>query len=349
MCVITEVSKLVEKYPSTRYMGSKRKVLTFIHEVLADVEYDTCLDAFAGSGIVSYYFKSLGKQVFSNDFMHFPSAYSKAAIENNTHTVSEEQLKMLLSDNPARQTFIGETFKGLYFTDEENAFLDNVRSNIGLLPNDYLKAIALSALVRTCLKKRPRGIFTYVGQKYNDGRKDLQLSMREHFIENIRFFNEAVFDNGRQNVSLNASIFDLQLDVVPDLVYLDPPYYNPKSDNDYTRRYHFVEGLVRNWDGLDIQKHTRTKKFRKYSTPFDHKTKVHDAFRQVFRKFRDSILVVSYSSNSMPNKEEMVELLSEVKDTVEIHELDYLYSVGNHGHKVNDNSNRVKEYIFIAR
>lgn len=349
MRIITEASKLVEKYPSTRYMGSKRKVLTFIHEVLSDIEYDSCLDAFAGSGIVSYYFKNLGKQVISNDFMHFPSMYSKATIENNQHTINDEQLHLLLMENPMRQTFISDTFQGLYFTDEENEFLDNTRSNIEQLPNDYLKAIALSALVRTCLKKRPRGIFTYVGDKYDDGRKDLQTSMREHFIDNVKQFNDSVFDNGRENISLNSNVFDLELDIIPDLVYMDPPYYSPNSDNDYTRRYHFVEGLTRNWDGLNIQEHTLTKKFAKYMTPFDNKTTIYEAFRDIFRKFQNSILVVSYSSNSLPTKDEMIELLSEFKNNVEIHELDYMYSFGNQGHKVNDNANRVKEYIFVAQ
>jgi len=30
----------------------------------------------------------------------------------------------------------------------------------------------------------------------------------------------------------------------PDLVYIDPPYYSPYSDNEYVRRYHFVDGKI---------------------------------------------------------------------------------------------------------
>ena len=32
-------------------------------------------------------------------------------------------------------------------------------------------------------------------------------------------------------------------DNTPDLVYLDPPYAPPSDDNDYIKRYHFLEGL----------------------------------------------------------------------------------------------------------
>ena len=45
----------------------------------------------------------------------------------------------------------------------------------------------------------------------------------------------------QQNLALNQDVFSL--DVAADLVYLDPPYYTPLSDNDYLRRYHFVEGI----------------------------------------------------------------------------------------------------------
>ena len=33
-----------------------------------------------------------------------------------------------------------------------------------------------------------------------------------------------------------------------DLVYLDPPYAPPRDDNDYLKRYWFLEGLATYWD-----------------------------------------------------------------------------------------------------
>ena len=85
---------------------------------------------------------------------------------------------------------------------------------------EHKKAIALASTARACLKKRPRGVFTYVGMKYDDGRKDLQKSLKQHFIDNVSIFNQAVFDNGKKCKSLNKDIFDLTL--TPDLIYLDP-------------------------------------------------------------------------------------------------------------------------------
>lgn len=344
--ILEEVSKLVIDYPPTRYMGSKRKVLPFIQDVLSNVEYNTCLDAFSGSGIVSYYFKKMGKEVNSNDFMRFPYLYNIATVENDSEILTGNQVDMLLC-RESKQTFIQDTFQGLYFSDEDNMFLDKVRNNIDCLTNKYQKAIALSSLIRACLKKRPRGIFTYVGYKYDDGRKDIQKPLEQHFTDNIALFNNAVFENGNKHKAFNTNIFDLNLSV--DLVYLDPPYFSKSSDNDYTRRYHFVEGLAKNWNGLNIQAETKTKKFKRYKSPFDTKIGTYKAFTDIFEKFKDSIIVVSYSSNSLPSKEELIAMMKKVKSSVEIYEMDYMYSFGNQGNKVNDNANRVQEYLFVGK
>ena len=328
-------------------MGSKRKLLPFIDDVLSDIEFDTCLDAFSGSGVVSYYLKCIGKEVMSNDLMSFPSIYTLATIENKNVHFDSKLIKKVMKRNSLSSNFISDTFQGLYFTDKENQFLDSVRTNLDLVENKYQKAIGLSALVRACLKKRPRGIFTYVGHRYDDGRKDLRKDLEEHFIENLELFNKSVFDNGKSNKSFNQDIFTL--DVNPDLVYIDPPYYSKSSDNDYTRRYHFVEGLVKNWDGLEIQHETKTKKFKKYNTPFDKKSEVHKAFATLIEKFRNSVIVISYSSNSIPEKDDMISILREFKENVEVHQMDYTYSFGNQGHKINDNMNKVQEFLFVAK
>jgi DNA adenine methylase len=337
---------LLKNFPGTRFMGSKYKILPFLWDSVKDLNFDSVLDAFSGSGCVSYMFKQYGKRVYSNDFMHFSYHLANALIENSSSKILPSELEFLLRNNPGHNHFISETFKGLYFTDEENEFLDNVRENIELLNSDYKKSLALAALSRACLKKRPRGIFTYTGDRYDDGRADLKVSLKHHFIDNINSFNLAVFDNGKENKAFNSDVFDLEADI--DLVYLDPPYYTNSSDNDYTRRYHFVEGLVRRWDGLDILQNTKTKKFRRYETPFLHRETIDDAFVKMIGKFRKSIIVISYSSNSLPEKTFIVNLLKQQKSKVCVQEIDHMYSFGNQGNKVGQNANKVQEYIFIA-
>lgn len=334
-------------FPSTRYMGSKNTLLPHITSILDGYNANTVLDAFSGSGVVSYHLKKLGFEVISNDFLSYSSSVTTALVENKSIKLEALDIDHLLKNNRRAKKFVQSTFKDLYFCDEDNKFLDNTLANIELLPCKYKKALSRAALSRACLKRRPRGIFTYVGFKYDDGRKDLSYSLREHFIFSVNDFNKAVFDNGKNNIAYNESALELNVDK-PDIVYLDPPYFSKHSDNDYVRRYHFIEGLCRNWEGIEIQEHTKTKKFEKYPSPFNTRSGTYDAFRELFDKYKKSTLLISYSSNSLPTKDEIVTMLKNIGKKVTLKEIDYKYSAGNQGHKVSSNNNNVQEYLFLA-
>jgi DNA adenine methylase len=318
----------VLKYPPTRYMGSKNKLLAEIWAVASQFEFDTAIDLFSGSGVVGYMMKAHGKAVVSNDYMSMAAMFAKAMIENNDVTLSSDEAEALLEPHKKPDRFVEKT-------------------NIKAIRNPYKRAIAMSALMRACLKKRPRGIFTYVGHRYDDGRKDLVMSFRNQFLEAVDAVNSAVFDNGQKNKARNGDAMTLQHDK-QGLVYIDPPYYSPLSDNEYVRRYHFIEGLARDWQGVEIQEHTLTKKFKSYPTPFSSRKGAAKAFDMLFKHFRESVLLVSYSSNSQPTCDEMVAIMAKHKRNVEVLPLDYKYSFGTHGHKVGDNKNDVQEYLFVG-
>lgn len=335
------------QYPSTRYMGSKNKLLAEIWSIASQFKFDTAVDLFSGSGVVGYMLKSHGKTVLSNDYMVMSSTFAKAMIENNDIILTETEALGLLEPKNLSDRFVESKFQGLYFSDDDNRLIDILRANIKVIKNPYKRAIAMSALIRACLKKRPRGIFTYVGHRYDDGRKDLLMTFSAQFLEAINMINAAVFSNGKKNKARNGDAMTLQTSG-SGLIYIDPPYYSPLSDNEYVRRYHFVEGLARDWKGVEIQEHTLTKKFKSYPTPFSSRKGAAEAFNMLFKRFRESVLVVSYSSNSQPTLEEMVAIMAKHKSHVEVVPVDYKYSIGNHGSKVGNNKNNVQEYIFVG-
>lgn len=337
------LSKQVELYPPTRFMGSKQKLLADLWNVASRFNFNSVVDLFSGSGIVSYMFKAQGKQVISNDYMAMSATFTKAMVENQSTTLPLREAKALLEDCPT-DNFVSDTFKGLYYTDEENHLIDVLRTHIKDIEDPYKKAIAMSALIRACTKKRPRGIFTYTGHRYDDGRKDLKKTLTEQFLEAVEAVNNAVFDNRQPNKSIRGDALLLEANH-PDLVYMDPPYYSPLSDNEYVRRYHFVEGLACDWQGVTMQEHTKTKKFKSYPTPFSSRTGAAKAFDKLIERFKDSILIISYSSNSQPTKEEMLEILGRYKRNVEVVPIDYRYSIGTQ-HKAN--RNKVEEYFFLG-
>jgi len=335
----------VEAYPSTRYMGSKEKLLPHIKAVLDNFEFNSAVDLFAGTGVVGYMMKAMGKEVVSNDYMAMSATFARAMIENSTITLDQRDIDSVFAPSPNASTFVQDTFEGLYYTNAENAVIDLVRSNIQAMANPVKRSLALSALMRACLKKRARGIFTYTGLRYDDGRADLTMSMEEQIRRAADAVNAAVFDTGKICSTRNGDAMTFRKQV--DLAYIDPPYYSPLSDNEYVRRYHFVEGLARDWQGVDMQWHTKTRKFKSYPTPFSSKVGASEAFDALLRRLRNSILVVSYSSNSEPGRDEIVHLMSKYKDRVEVVEVDYRYSFANQ-RQAEGMRNDVQEYIFVG-
>ncbi len=68
--------------PSTRYQGSKAKIIPWIWNLIQDLSFDTALDAFGGTGVVSYWLKHQGKQITYNDTLAFNYQIGLALIEN---------------------------------------------------------------------------------------------------------------------------------------------------------------------------------------------------------------------------------------------------------------------------
>ena len=337
---------MATQYPQLRFMGSKYRLLPWIHKVLSGHAFETVIDAFSGSGCVGYLFKAMGKQVVSNDFLNLSTTVAKALIENPGRQLSQRTINSLLKYDPSHKHFIERTFSGIFYTPEDLRFLDRVSWNIKKLRNPHDQALALAALIRSCAKRQPRGVFTIAGdpERYKDGRRDLRLTLREHFLEQVAIYNEAAFDNGRRNEARHGDVF--AWDGAPaDLVYMDPPYVPRADDNCYMKRYHFLEGLSCYWEGKSIMEDSRVKKIDKPFTPFSYRRTAIEAFDRLFRQFADSTLVLSYSSNGYPDLAELRRLMGRYKPSVDVFERAHRYHFGTHSAVKRA---QVQEYLIIG-
>jgi len=337
---------VVGQYPKLRFMGSKYRLLPWIHKILSGHSFDSAIDAFSGSGCVGYLFKAMGKQVITNDFLNLSTTVAKALIENPGRQLSPRALNGLLKYDPRHKHFIEHTFTGIFYTPEDLRFLDRTSWNIKKLRNPHDRAISLAALIRSCVKRQPRGVFTIAGdpEHYKDGRRDLKLSLQEHFLEQVAVYNEAVFDNGCQNEARHGDVFEWDGEPA-DLVYMDPPYVPRADDNCYMKRYHFLEGLSCYWEGKEIMEETRVKKINKPFTPFSYRRTAIEAFDQLFRQFADSTLVLSYSSNGYPDLAELRQLMRRYKGSVDVFERAHRYHFGTHNAVKRA---QVQEYLIVG-
>ncbi len=311
-------------------------------DVMKDLPFQTALDAFGGTGCVAYKMKQAGKTVTYNDILPFNTIIGKALIENKNQLLSKDDVDFLLSYQPKiiYPDFIQKTFSEIYFTDEENRWLDMVSTNIRMMDNPYKQAIAYFALFQSCIIKRPYNLFhrrnLYVRMqnvKRSFGNKvTWDTPFPIHFRRFVTEANNAVFDNGKYCRTRNSDA--LSITDTYDLVYIDTPYINAKGVGlDYSDFYHFLDGLLYypQWaDLIDYKsKHLRLKRTE---NTWCEKNKITNSFKQLFLNFNQSILVISYRSNGIPSIDDLCNMLrSEGRKVSVMMSKEIKYALSNSG------------------
>ncbi len=331
-------------YPRLRFMGSKYRLAPRLAEVFRSLPDGPAADAFSGSGIVSYTLKASGRSVVANDHLAFAATLVEAVVQNAGDLLTPGDVDAICSGNLDGRAFIATTFAGLYFPDEDHRFLDAAWSHIDGLDGGK-RAIAIGSLCLAAAWKQPRGVFTITSPRYDDGRRQMRMSLEALFREAAVNFNAAVFDHpeaaGR---SVHGEVFDLDPEGFA-VAYLDPPYAPPRDDTCYIKRYHFLEGLATYWRGQQIMWETKTRKLAKRHTPFAYTRTVVEALDRLFGHFASAALVVSYGSNAALPVEDLESLLRGHKRIVERIEIPHRYAFGTHDAA----ARRVAtEYVLVA-
>lgn len=337
--------------PRTRFAGSKRRLCGWIWRQLRGIEFDTALDAFGGTGSVSYELKRHGKAVTYNDVLRFNYVIGTALIENASQRVSMGEVERLIRPSPdtAYDDFVEQTFSGIYFTDDENRWIDRTWHNIRQMTDVYRRAVACYALFQSALAKRPYNLFhrrnlymrtANVSRSFGN-KTSWDRPFEDHFRRFAAEANAAVFDSGRPCRAVNCCA--LQVSGSFDLVYIDPPYVHPtRGGVNYRQFYHFLEGLTdyANWSRqIDwSSKHLRLQpRLDRWCLP----SRITGAFAELFARFADSILVVSYRSDGVPTIEELAGLLRRYKGKVRVSAYgDYQYALST--------NKRSKEMLLIG-
>ncbi len=326
------------QFPSTRYQGSKWKLIPWIMRILQDLKFHTCLDAFGGTGVVGFHLKKMGKRVTYNDILRFNYLSGLALIENSKEILTDSDVEWILSKHRDHKypSFVEENFNGIYFTEEENRWIDMVIGNINNLSNPFKYALAFFALCQACIIKRPYNLFhrknLYV--RFADVKRSFgnKVTWDKSFESWFRIFvdeaNHAVFDNGHNNKAINKSATAIPNEY--DLVYIDTPYISAKGvPIDYLDFYHFLEGLslYDSWD-LYIDRASKNLRFKKRENEWCDKRQIAAAFDRLFKHFKDSILAVSYRNDGIPTCFELVSIMQRYKKKVELHEFgQYKYAL----------------------
>lgn len=341
--------------PVTRYYGSKRRIVEKIGTALQKqhIEFNSVLDLFGGTGIVSYYMAKIGKDVIYNDILSFNCQIAKALLQTNRGTFTEERALSLLNRVTGRQyrAFVEEYFDGIYYPTNENQTIDTVVQNIPFLKEEE-KASAYYVLFQSCMIKRPFNIFHRRNLNLRTGfteanfgnKTTWEQSFESLFVKFTRELNEFQFEELPHVEITNATA--LHCNRTADLVYIDTPYFQKKNSPNitYHNRYHFLEGLMHYADipnQINPDKTNREIKIGE-SDEFEKRNHYIEDLHALFAQHQQSVLAMSYTSEGYPSIEELHNIMIQYKDQV------IICSLGKHPFALNRNNEDRQEVLIIG-
>ena len=290
-----------------RYLGNKRQLLDFIHEIVDnEVGQPTSLaDFFAGTGVVGHSFNHEGLRLLSNELLYANYCMLDAFLgpEPLDMDLYHKSLNELLCCKSQKDCYLVAAYGGKYFGERDAQRIHAMREKIETLAP---KGRLLSALIASLLYSADR-IANTCGH-YDAFRscepKDCQLVLYP------LVFNEKA---NKGNEIFNLDVQDLAKLISCDIAYLDPPY----NSRQYCDSYHVLENIAR-WN-----KPALTGKARKFDrahikSKFNLKAAA-TAFSQLVKNLRCKYILVSYSnmegkgdprSRNRISASEMIEVLS---------------------------------------
>jgi len=252
------------------YIGNKRKLLDIIHEaiLITGVEDGSFVDLFSGSTVVARFAKQLGFRVLANDWEHYSEQIAIGSVVIN-EVPSFEKLdgcenafKMLNGAKPIEDYIT----KHLCPNDDDN--LDHEKDRLFFMRKNGMKIDAMREMISTWLdeEKITSEEFGYlmvsflysvsyvsntsgVFKGFHRGWGGSKGTALYRICSDIELIPAIVFNNGKKNISTREDAGKLvhnlraELGVIPDIVYLDPPY----NQHPYGSNYH-VLNTVTLWD-----------------------------------------------------------------------------------------------------
>lgn len=247
----------MSKYPKINYIGNKDKLVDWIIDNFP-IKKGVVLDLFSGGNSVSYALKEKNYTVYSNDALYSNFVISKAIIENRDRKLNEDVLNTKVTESEINKKYNNIKFltNRLYYEEEvkELAKLFVISKKI---EDEYERYMFLALIRRAMIRKLPYSRMNvpwnqiqklrdedYSYKKYKRRRAYHNYTFEKHIRDNLENYNNAVFDNKKDNKSFNYDAFDM-LDNLPskvDIIYMDPPY--PATMNKYGDFYGLYDRAV---------------------------------------------------------------------------------------------------------
>jgi adenine-specific DNA-methyltransferase len=282
-----------------KYLGSKRRLVPMLGEMLAASGAKTALDLFTGTTRVAQEFKRRGAFVTAVDVATYSEAFARCYVETDATAVDLEEVGEAVAELnalPGRPGYFTETFcvRSRFVQPHNGARIDAIRDAIeSRWAGTPLEPVLLTSLVEAADKvDSTTGVqMAYVKQ------------WADRSFEPVRLRVPPLLPGRGAALRADAREAARRLPAV-DLAYLDPPY----NQHRYFTNYHVWETLVR-WDRpahygiackrLDARE-PRTK------SVFNAKKTMPAALSRIVREVAAETVVLSYNDESWVGLEDLV-------------------------------------------
>lgn len=352
-CIFSKTDFKVRKNLGTfNYIGSKTKLLQFLKN---EVEPYICrplntvesfFDIFSGTGVVSSYFAENGcKNIVTNDNMYYSYILASSLTDRNIDT---EKMKKEIN-------FINEHLVGIdtgyiyntyalnrmYFTPENAKKIDVILFYLNSRINFFTKEeynLLLKILLYACTKVA--NISSTYGAYLKKFKKS-SLQPLKLYLNSVDLLLQDS-DVKIESYCMNVTDFVKTIDTTGDICYLDPPYNSRK----YSSNYFILESIARNNNPIVSNGVTGVPLVEPAgSNIFCSKITVREAFSTLFLNIKTKYLFLSYNSESLLSKNEIVSLLKTAGwVNVKVVEKEYKRFKSN----MNSGKAMILEYLFCA-
>ena len=349
------------------YIGNKRALLPMIGEALRVVQGELghpklkLFDVFAGSGVVSRFFKRFASSLFVNDLEAYSTICNSCYLTNRS-TVDVRELEANLVklkqriDEHWHSGFITELYapkddqnirKGerVFYTVRNAQYIDTARQEIALLPSEMQKYFLAPLLYGASVHNNTSGVFKGfyknkegIGQYGGTGRNALT-----RILGNIEL-QMPVFSNFECDVVLTQkdalqTAFDMQEEV--DLAYLDPPY----NQHPYGSNY-FMLNLILSYQRPECISSVSGIPPGWNHSPYNRRDKALEALTSLIDNLRAKFILLSYNSEGFVHYKELMTVLSSLG---EVKVMSANYNTFRASRNLRARNIHVKEFLFLLK
>ncbi|MDA8296057.1 MAG: DNA adenine methylase [Actinomycetota bacterium] len=303
-----------------KYLGSKRRLVPVLSELLTRSGAATALDLFTGTTRVAQAFKQAGAFVTAVDTARYSEILALAHVATDPKSISTDRLEgelARLNRLPGEPGYFTETFciKSRFFQPANGERIDAIRDTI----ETELKGDPIYPLVLTSLIEAADRVDSTAGVQMAYMKTWAPRSYRPLELRAPQLW-------AGPGAARRADALDAARALAPvDLAYLDPPY----NQHRYFTNYHVWETLVA-WDapehyGVACKRIDSRDPATK--SVFNQKRSIAAALRELVATVRAETLIVSYNDEAWLELAELVDLCA-VREAVTVLSFDSKRYVG---------------------